>query len=93
MHAIQRTANLVIPRASVVSLSAGRHLIACKTTHRDAKGQGQLPRPPPGRAEIRLILPVQQPTTFKLVVNLKTAGKLGLTIPPSSSPAATRFLE
>ena len=99
---------LIRDRRLVVSLAAKRRLPTIYGLKEDAEAGGLMSYGP-GQADfVRLAagyvdkilkgakpadLPVEQPTKFELVINLKTAKALGLTIPPSLLQRADQVIE
>jgi putative ABC transport system substrate-binding protein len=101
-------AMFVSQRARIVELAAQHRLPAMYEERRFAEAGGLMSYGPNESANFRRAaayadkilkgakpadLPVEQPTKFELVINLKTAKALGLTIPPSVLARADEVIE
>ena len=95
-------------RMRLAELSAKHRLASISPFRENAESGGLIAYGPSLRANFRRAatyvdriikgakpadLPVEQPTTFELVINLKTAKALGLTIPPSLLLMADQVIE
>ena len=105
---VTATAFAAIHRELIIKLAAQHHLPAVYPARRFVTSGGLISYGPPVQDQWRLAagyvdrilkgekpvdLPVQNPTKYELVLNLKTAKALGLTVPPTLYAFANEVIE